>query len=107
MQTTFDSPERLSALTQRYQDVLATTDAVRWLALKAHLGTSSNQAVADFFVQQFPTSPFAVTLRQKAAVPPVGIGSGGDGLLPPSTDPIIAIIRKETLPTRLALRKVP
>jgi hypothetical protein len=93
--------DRLSTLTKQYHELQATTDAVRWLQLKALTGSES--LAADLYRERYPRS----TYLQKAAVPPVTIGGGGDALLPPSVDPIIALVQRLTLPERLGLRKVP
>jgi HK97 family phage major capsid protein len=107
--------ERLSELTARYEllaamdrrkrELEATTDAVRFLATKADAGMTTNAAALGLFFERFPRSPF--TLSQKAAVPPVTTVDGGAALLPPSMDPIIALVQKEILPARLNLPKVP
>lgn len=97
--------DRLSTFTQQVHERLAVTDAARWLCLKAQLGTSSDATVFDFFAERYPRS--AYVLERKASVPPIGIGSGGDALLPPSMAPLVAAIQKATLPSRLALRTMP
>jgi hypothetical protein len=99
-------PERLSLLTQRYETLQAATDVTRFLALKAMLGTGSNSPALEEFAHRYPRSPFTVQL--KAAVPPAMTTSPGwaGALLPPSADPILAVVQKQTLPGRLALRKV-
>lgn len=95
--------ERLSTHTQRLYDHRALDDRVRWLTLKASLGTNSDVAVLSYFEQRYGRRPVIA----KAAVPPVTTVDGGGALLPPATDPIIALVQQSTLPTRLGLRPVP
>lgn len=97
--------KNLDQLDQRYQDLTATTDAARYLALKGWYGTSSDAAVIlDEFQRRYPRS--AYTLSRKAAVPPLDTTTGG-ALLPPSTDPILAVMQREILPARIGVKKAP
>ena len=97
--------ERLRTLTEQKLLVRDAEECVRWLCLKASLGTSSDAAVLPFFEQQYPRSAFVE--RTKAAVPPVTTANGGGALLPPSPDALIALIQEQTLPTRMGLSPVP
>lgn len=98
--------ERLSTLTDRYREMQACADAVRYLSCLA-MGGGSTSAALQLFEQRWPRAPFI--LQQKAMIPPASLTdpAWAGSLSPPSLDPILAIVRRETLPERIGFRKVP
>jgi hypothetical protein len=96
--------ERLSTLTQKYQDHEALIDRVRMLAVKGAYNTSGT-ATLERFMALYGRAP---TLATKAAVlPGVTTDPAWAGAFVNAWDPIIALIARESLPVRLNFPRVP
>lgn len=101
--------ERLSELTRRYElhaaldqrrlEIEQTADVVRLLTLKAAYNITTRTAL-DYFEQQF---------HRKANVPSATTTdeAWAGALMAPTANPILAVVRRNALPERLGLTKVP
>jgi hypothetical protein len=101
--------ERLSELTAVQQQQHGLHDLMRWLSSKAYARGSSARAT-EYLVRRWPNSLYVRQLRSKAIPPGTTTDPAWAGVLvqPPGVEPLLQIVRKESLVTRVSgFRQVP